>query len=95
MKRGQKKVSFENVFYECSKNLKTTLVLDAISKKENIKIDENEDRKAFARNIEEYPLIYGYKKVEDVFNCSEEVLREYIVQFKTIQMLLGRWRFSK
>lgn len=95
LKRGRKDVSFENVFYEHSKNLKTTLVLDAISKKENIKIDEKKDREEFAKNIEENPWIYGNRRVEDVFNCSEDVLKEYIVQFKTIQMLIEKWHFSK
>lgn len=54
LKKGHEKPSFENVFYEHSKNLKTTLVLDAITKKEKIKMDDK-DKEAFAKHIEEFP----------------------------------------
>lgn len=54
LKKGHKNSSFENVFYEHSKNLKTTLVLDAITKKEKIKMNDK-DKEAFAKHIEEFP----------------------------------------
>lgn len=91
--KGHKNVSFENLFFENHKHLRTSLVLDAIAKKEKITEVEEKDKSDFLKDIDEHPWLYGNKKSEEIFNCPEDVLKEYIIQFKTIRFLTEKWCF--
>lgn len=93
LRRGMKNIKFESVFWEHIKNLTTSLTLREIAKKEKIEIVDG-DKELFATHIEENPWIYGNKRVEDVFNYDEEVLKEFILQFKVFKFLDERLKFS-
>ncbi|AEG73771.1 trigger factor [Mycoplasma haemofelis Ohio2] len=92
-RRGNNNITFEDLMVENIKNLKLSCVLDAISKKENLSIQEG-DQESFFKELDEKPWLYGYKSSEALFALPKEELDVHVLQFKTFKFLESKLFFS-
>ncbi|OAL10357.1 trigger factor [Candidatus Mycoplasma haematobovis] len=92
-KKGNTRLKFEDVLFEHVKNLKISFVLNALAKKENMVLDE-EDQSIYFRELEERPSLYGHKSPEEVFALPKEELDAHVLQFKAFRFLQTKLFFS-
>lgn len=92
-KQGNNRLKFEDVLFEHIKNLKISFVLNALAKKENMELNE-EDQSIYFRELEERPSLYGHKRPEDIFSLPKEELDAHVLQFKAFRFLQTKLFFS-